>query len=699
LDYMSPEVRAGKAADARSDIYAVGVLAYLFLTGQKPLGRAKAPSVLAKGISTKWDDWIDKCLEMNPADRFASAGEALEALETVPLGGDSVPPVTPPELSKKAEVPQVALVRSGAASSSEPPSKPQVAAKEIKAVKETRAVKKHRSALLLVLLGLALVTAAALTGLIIGGHIKPASMWKDIASIFTSSNSSSPSPSTKTPPPDFAPSKPEPTSSSRSQASVDKPAASTPEPEKPAVIKFASMQVDSVPSGALVSVDGGQAQRTPTTFERLDPGTHRLRFEMEGYDTAQQTVKLKAGDQAHIAPVSLTRQTGSLALGGSPSDLSWVIVSAPADSERSGSAGSGVQTFSDLPTGLYEFEFSLDGFPSKRLSVKIEAGKQAALDCAFPGGPLLISSNVDAATVKDYTGRVLGRTPFRIPHLAPGSYAYRISADGYSNADVQGEMIDGGSLSLNAELTKISKPIPGQVALISLPGGESMAMEWIKYGSFVMGSSKSEGGRESDEDAHTVGIGRAFWMGRTEVTQAQWKAVMGSAPSGFSASGPDAPVESVSWNDAQQFCAKLSQIAREAGTLPEGYEFRLPTEAQWEYACRAGTTGAYAGPMRDMAWSAVNSGRSTHKVAQKLPNAWGLFDMHGNVAEWCLDWYAPYSGDSLISDGPRDGTFKVVRGGSWQQGMIKCRSAARNRFLPTDRWNYIGFRPVLVWSW
>jgi len=155
-------------------------------------------------------------------------------------------------------------------------------------------------------------------------------------------------------------------------------------------------------------------------------------------------------------------------------------------------------------------------------------------------------------------------------------------------------------------------------------------------------------------------------------------------------------VENVSWNDAQDFCRRLTALARDAGTLPDGYEFRLPTEAQWEFSCRAGSPGAFAGAMRDMAWTVVNSRRSTHAVGQKSANAWGLFDMHGNVAEWCEDWYAASLAASTDPQGPRDGQFKVARGGSWQQGLIQCRSAARNRFLPSDRWNYVGLRVALV---
>ncbi|HNX05637.1 MAG TPA: SUMF1/EgtB/PvdO family nonheme iron enzyme, partial [Opitutales bacterium] len=210
-------------------------------------------------------------------------------------------------------------------------------------------------------------------------------------------------------------------------------------------------------------------------------------------------------------------------------------------------------------------------------------------------------------------------------------------------------------------------------------------------------SENGEIGREASEMVHNVTLAKGFWMARTEVTQGQWSAVMGGNPSGFSAAGPDAPVEKVSWDEAMEYCRRLTEIARNARVLPAGYEFSLPTEAQWEYACRAGSTGAFEGDAGGIAWSAANSGRKTHSVAQKSANAFGLFDMHGNVAEWCLDWYGPYpQTDAADPVGPASGQFRVARGGSWQQGSSKCRSASRNSFVPTDRWNYLGFRVVLT---
>jgi formylglycine-generating enzyme required for sulfatase activity len=178
-------------------------------------------------------------------------------------------------------------------------------------------------------------------------------------------------------------------------------------------------------------------------------------------------------------------------------------------------------------------------------------------------------------------------------------------------------------------------------------------------------------------------------MGRTEVTQGQWQAVMGNNPSGFK--GQDLPVEQVSWLNAQEFIRKLNQ-------LNDGYVYRLPTEAEWEYACRAGSTGDYAGDLDSMAWYDKNSDNQTHVVGTKQPNAFGLYDMHGNVSEWCEDYYhdrytgAPSDGSAWLSGGEMK--YRVLRGGSWYNGATNARSANRFKYGPDFRFNYVGFRVV-----
>jgi formylglycine-generating enzyme required for sulfatase activity len=217
----------------------------------------------------------------------------------------------------------------------------------------------------------------------------------------------------------------------------------------------------------------------------------------------------------------------------------------------------------------------------------------------------------------------------------------------------------------------------------------------IPAGSFTMGSPTSETARNDHETQHRVTISQPFWLGKYEVTQGQWESVMGSDPSKFRAAGKDAPVEMVSREDALAFCAKLNAGA--ASNRPKGYSYCLPTEAQWEYACRAGTTGTYAGDLDDMAWYERNSGKRTHPVGQKQANAWGLYDIHGNVWEWCWDWSGDYPTGS-VSDpvGANSGRGRVFRGGSWGGSAGDCRSAFRGWLDPGFRSGILGFRLCLA---
>jgi formylglycine-generating enzyme required for sulfatase activity len=221
----------------------------------------------------------------------------------------------------------------------------------------------------------------------------------------------------------------------------------------------------------------------------------------------------------------------------------------------------------------------------------------------------------------------------------------------------------------------------------------------VRAGSFTMGSPSSEEGHSSDEAQHQVTLTRDFWLGATEVTQAQWRAVMGSNPSYFD--DCDAcPVERVSWDDAVAFLNALSDregLARcydgasFKGLVCEGY--RLPTEAEWEYAARAGTTGARYGDLGAIAWHAGNSGGRTGPVGEKQPNAWGLHDMLGNVWEWVHDWYASYpSGAVSDPQGPSSGGYRVFRGGGWSDEARSARAAFRVGDAPANRGGFLGLR-------
>jgi formylglycine-generating enzyme required for sulfatase activity len=239
----------------------------------------------------------------------------------------------------------------------------------------------------------------------------------------------------------------------------------------------------------------------------------------------------------------------------------------------------------------------------------------------------------------------------------------------------------------------------------------STNMAYIPPGTFRMGSPPDELDRFGDEGPQAaVTISRGFWIGKYEVTQGEYLTVIGNNPSYFTAAHGyvtdlNRPVELVSWIDATNYCAMLTERERAAGRIATNSVYRLPTEAEWEYACRGWTSDRRYSYGDDLgytnlpnyAWFNVNGSSTTHPVGQKLANPWGLYDIHGNVFEWCRDWYDSYPGGIAVDpQGPATGTFRVFRGGGWSDSSVFCRSAFRAYSSPTDHFLGVGFRVVLV---
>lgn len=271
------------------------------------------------------------------------------------------------------------------------------------------------------------------------------------------------------------------------------------------------------------------------------------------------------------------------------------------------------------------------------------------------------------------------------------------------------------------EFAEAGTPVNGSVPRDQLLFGPSISGENsrglfqlvpIPSGEFEMGSDDDDSDAQGDEKpVRTVLITRDFWMSATEITWKQWDAFETEYKGSDSSSDWSIPVTIVSWEDTQAYLKRLNEALSEAQTddsvepAIRDYVFRLPTEAEWEYACRAGTTGPYscaAEDLADYAWFG-ETGSSPHPVASKAANPWGLYDMHGNVWEWCRDWYAIdyYRGRPNPDEdplGPEGGSNRVIRGGGWRSGAKYCRSASRDRFLPDDRYGnvYVGFRVVLA---
>ena len=253
----------------------------------------------------------------------------------------------------------------------------------------------------------------------------------------------------------------------------------------------------------------------------------------------------------------------------------------------------------------------------------------------------------------------------------------------------------------------LKKLLPMESALVKLKSGDQVSLTTthgidligIPSGSFQMGS---DSGDSDEKPAHTVRLTKAFFLGKTEVTQAQWRAVMGSNPSYYT--GDELPVEQVSWEDCIKFCEELTKREHDSGALPTGWKYTLPTEAQWEYACRAGTNTKYSfgdseSGLGTHAWYYDNSGNETHSVGGKKANPWGLLDMHGNVYEWCLDWYdSGFYKSSLQLDPVNTSAAqnRVFRGGCIYNSAVDLRSAYRYYNTPGYRRGYVGFRLAMI---
>ncbi|MBL7188175.1 MAG: formylglycine-generating enzyme family protein [Phycisphaerae bacterium] len=260
------------------------------------------------------------------------------------------------------------------------------------------------------------------------------------------------------------------------------------------------------------------------------------------------------------------------------------------------------------------------------------------------------------------------------------------------NGCTKKEPPSAGNETTNEISSESHQPEQGKVITNSI----GMKLVYIPAGSFMMGSPSTEEGRfPSEGPQHEVGISKVFLLSQTEVTQGQYESVMDAQPwSGRKNVQESAnnPAANVSWDDAVEFCRKLSQQT--------GEKYRLPTEAEWEYACRAGTDTAYSfgddeKDLAKYAWFRGNSDNQTQPVGQKAPNKWGLYDVHGNVCEWCSDWHAAdYYSKSPESNpqGPDEGSYRVLRGGGWDNPPQSCRSAYRHWGTPSYRSYGLGFR-------
>ena len=468
---------------------------------------------------------------------------------------------------------------------------------------------------------------------------------------------------------------------------------------------FGSVSVSSQPQGAKVFLDGEDTGKvTPCTIGEIASGRCDIRLRLKDYAPASQSVTVTEGMTASVN-VTLEARFAHVTINSLPGAAIKV---------NGAEVGSGSYS-NNMAEGIYDIEASLAGHRpvTKQIEVIVGVPQTIELRPTPIYGMLDVNSNPMGANIT-INGKSYGDTPTSIENLLVGDYDVVLTKPGYASVsqrvtvsenasasvDVKmqkGEMknsqIDESALSVSAiNLTPnwSASVTPSQRAVL-----EKLIANMVKVegSTFTMGATPEQGNDayEYERPAHQVTLSD-YYIGRYEVTQKEWQAVMGDNPSKFY--GDNLPVDYVSWNDCQDFINKLNQLT--------GLKFRLPTEAEWEFAARGGKQSKsykYSGSdnAKNIAWYEKNSGSKPHQVGTKEPNELGIYDMSGNVGEWCGDWYGRYSSSAQTNPtGPSSGSARVLRGGSWYLYASNCRVSFRGSGDPLGRFYASGFRVVLV---
>ena len=504
---------------------------------------------------------------------------------------------------------------------------------------------------------------------------------------------------------------------------------------------FGTLKITTTPeSGATVSIDGQPTGKvTPCTLEQVKSGEHTLAIRLNMYQTVTQNITMQAGGNISL-PVVLAPTFASVTVTTNPSSDIYIagerkgngtwegrllpgiynfearkekytpasekrevitgqpltitlqpvaktgilkVMTTPTDATITlGGANKGTApaTLRDLLVGDYTLTLSLPGYATATKTVTIAEGETAQVTETLVNGRAVTVASEPSGAALSIDGNSVGQTPYS-GSLSFGNHTLQIK-QGDKKAEKAVSIAQSGgetSFSLSFGPQSFTEPL----------NGASIEMVAIKGGTFQMGSNEGD----DEKPIHSVTVSD-FSIGKTEVTQAQWVAIMGSNPSSFK--GDNLPVEQVSWDDVQVFLGKLN--------VKTGKTYRLPTEAEWEYAARGGKDSqgyTYSGSntIADVAEYDGNNNKSTKPVAGRKPNELGLYDMSGNVWEWCSDWYGENYYASLLQNnpqGPSTGSNRVFRGGSWPDHASYCRVAIRGLVTPYYRSYNLGFRLALV---
>ena len=434
------------------------------------------------------------------------------------------------------------------------------------------------------------------------------------------------------------------------------------------------------PKNAVVTIDGNQ-QTVSTDGEysaMLPYGSHTYKVEAGGYISKSGSFTISSSDMTPIN-VSLVSAMATVSVTCPTPAVSLYV-----DKKSVGMA----PWTGSLKEGMHLIEAKKDGYRSQQRTINLS--QQQRLDVAFAElaaiqGNLSVNYKPFGADVF-IDGKKVGQSPRVFNGILVGSHKVEIKKDGYGTDSKTVSILEGQTASLSGVLTNVDN--------ISIPVkyGISIDMVRVEAGTFTMGATAEMKNPDADEKpTHRVTLTNDYYIGKYEVTQALWKAVMGNNPSYFK--GDNLPVERVNWDDCQEFISKLNGIT--------GKTFRLPTEAEWEYAARGGNKSRgyqYSGSnnILDVAWFGNNSGSKTHGVGTKQANELGIYDMSGNVWEWCQDWKGAYSSSSQVNPtGANSGSDRVVRGGSWCYVPKFCRSSCRDGSSPNLGCTFFGLRLVL----
>ena len=429
-----------------------------------------------------------------------------------------------------------------------------------------------------------------------------------------------------------------------------------------------------------------EANKTKADQEKAAAEAQRLKYEQE--KAAAEAIKQKAAQEKAAAEAAhIAAARGGVIVRTNPSGAEVTV----------GALEHGVSplTIKDARLGRYPIKLRAAGYDDWSGEVEVKENEFAEVDATLKRtvGSLRVHSSPAGAEVL-IDGKVAGKTPFFQPELLPQSVRVELRLHGYLPQALSGQVEGRKELHLSTAMEKWEGPLAGESFIMP---GLNLRLQSIAPGTFLMG--KNDSYQPNDGPQTKVTLTQPFWLGATEVTQAQFESIMGIIRSAHK--GPDLPVESVTWAEAMAFCERLTEREKAAGRLPSGYVYTLPTEAQWEYACRAGTTGDFAGDLDALGWYDKNSGKQTHVVAQKKANPWGLYDMHGNVMEWCLDWYAEKLSGGAVTDptGPTTaGVMHIFRGAFYQSMEGMSTSHYRTGFSGAGWLIYpgTGFRVALA---